>query len=43
VYERFGFRWHSDHQVGPFHVARYVYDVAAASVQPDLTSSASSA
>ena len=27
VYERFGFAWHSDRQVGPFHVARYEYPV----------------
>jgi GNAT superfamily N-acetyltransferase len=29
VYERFGFRFHSDRQVGPYHVSRYEYDVAA--------------
>jgi GNAT superfamily N-acetyltransferase len=23
VYERFGFRYHSDHHFGPYHVARY--------------------
>jgi GNAT superfamily N-acetyltransferase len=23
VYERFGFRYHSDHHAGPYHVARY--------------------
>ncbi len=23
IYERFGFRYHSDHVVGPYHVARY--------------------
>ncbi len=28
VYERFGFRHHSDRQVGPFFVARYEYPVA---------------
>jgi GNAT superfamily N-acetyltransferase len=28
VYERFGFRHHSDRQVGPYFVARYEYDVA---------------
>jgi GNAT superfamily N-acetyltransferase len=28
VYERFGFRYHSDRQVGPYHVSRYEYDVA---------------
>jgi GNAT superfamily N-acetyltransferase len=25
VYERFGFRYHSDRYVGPYHVARYEY------------------
>jgi GNAT superfamily N-acetyltransferase len=29
VYERFGFRWHSDCCVGPFHVARYEYLVSS--------------
>jgi hypothetical protein len=28
VYERIGFRFHSDKQVGPYFVARYEYDVA---------------
>jgi GNAT superfamily N-acetyltransferase len=27
VYERFGFRHHSDRQVGPYFVSRYEYDV----------------
>ena len=27
VYERFGFRHHSDKQVGPYFVSRYEYDV----------------
>ena len=27
VYERFGFRHHSDRQVGPYFVARYEFDV----------------
>jgi GNAT superfamily N-acetyltransferase len=27
VYERIGFRFHSDRQVGPYFVARYEYDV----------------
>jgi GNAT superfamily N-acetyltransferase len=27
IYERFGFRYHSDRQVGPYHVSRYEYDV----------------
>ena len=27
VYERFGFRYHSDRQVGPYHVARYEYPI----------------
>jgi len=26
-YERFGFRYHSDRRVGPYHVARYQYPV----------------
>ena len=30
VYERFGFRFHSERQVGPYHVARYEYPVGAA-------------
>lgn len=29
VYERFGFRHHSDRQVGPYFVARYQYPVRA--------------
>lgn len=29
IYERFGFSWHSDRRVGPFHVARYEYEVEA--------------
>ena len=29
VYERFGFRYHSDRQVGPYYVARYEYPLAA--------------
>jgi len=28
IYERFGFRYHSDRQVGPYLVSRYEYDVA---------------
>jgi GNAT superfamily N-acetyltransferase len=28
VYERFGFQYHSDRRVGPYHVARYEYDVS---------------
>jgi len=28
VYERFGFRYHSDKRVGPYHVSRYEYAVA---------------
>ena len=28
VYERFGFQYHSDRQVGPYHVARYEYRIA---------------
>ena len=27
VYERFGFRYHSDRRVGPYHVARYEYAI----------------
>jgi GNAT superfamily N-acetyltransferase len=27
VYERFGFRYHSDNRVGPYHVSRYEYAV----------------
>jgi len=27
VYERFGFRYHSDRQVGPYFVSRYQYEV----------------
>ena len=27
VYERMGFRFHSDRQVGPYFVARYEYDI----------------
>ena len=27
VYERFGFQYHSDRQVGPYLVSRYEYDV----------------
>lgn len=30
IYERFGFRHHSDRQVGPYFVARYELDVRAA-------------
>jgi GNAT superfamily N-acetyltransferase len=28
MYEAFGFRYHSYGQIGPYHVARYQYDVA---------------
>jgi GNAT superfamily N-acetyltransferase len=28
IYERFGFRHHSDRQVGPYFVSRYEYDAA---------------
>jgi GNAT superfamily N-acetyltransferase len=31
VYERFGFRHHSDRQVGPYFVSRYEYDVTGLS------------
>jgi GNAT superfamily N-acetyltransferase len=30
VYERFGFQYHSDRHVGPYHVARYEYAVPKA-------------
>jgi GNAT superfamily N-acetyltransferase len=30
VYERFGFRHHSDRQVGPYFVSRYEYDLSNA-------------
>jgi GNAT superfamily N-acetyltransferase len=30
IYERFGFRYRSDRQVGPYLVARYEYDVSIA-------------
>ena len=33
VYERFGFRHHSDRQVGPYFVARYEYDCCEARLQ----------
>lgn len=33
VYERFGFRFHSDKQVGPYFVARYEYDLLAMAPQ----------
>jgi GNAT superfamily N-acetyltransferase len=29
IYEGFGFRHHSDRQVGPYHIARYEYDVTS--------------
>jgi GNAT superfamily N-acetyltransferase len=31
IYERIGFRFHSNRQVGPYFVARYEYDIAAVS------------
>jgi GNAT superfamily N-acetyltransferase len=31
IYERIGFRWHSNRQVGPYFVARYEYDIGAVS------------
>lgn len=34
MYERFGFRWHSDRRVGPFHVARYEYAVGSEAEHP---------
>jgi hypothetical protein len=27
IYERFGFQYHSDKRVGPYHVARYQYNI----------------
>ena len=30
LYERFGFKYHSDRQVGPIYVARYEFDVSEA-------------
>lgn len=32
IYERFGFRHHSDRQVGPFFVARYEYQIPVSTV-----------
>ncbi len=34
IYERFGFRYHSDRQVGPYHVSRYEYDITKAASSP---------
>src|SRR5262245_9062703 len=34
VYERFGFRHHSDRQVGPYFVARYELEVGALRTEP---------
>lgn len=34
IYERFGFRYHSDRQVGPYLVSRYEYDVAKSDLAP---------
>jgi hypothetical protein len=34
LYERFGFKYHSDRQVGAYHVARYEYAVDDAKVNP---------
>src|SRR5918996_3133164 len=31
IYERIGFRFHSNRQVGPYFVARYEYDIATVS------------
>jgi GNAT superfamily N-acetyltransferase len=35
VYERFGFRHHSNRQVGPYYVARYEYDVSVGPLLSD--------
>jgi GNAT superfamily N-acetyltransferase len=34
IYERFGFRYHSDRQVGPYLVSRYEYDVTKSYFAP---------
>lgn len=34
IYERFGFRYCDDRLVGPYHVARYQYDVASPPPRP---------
>jgi GNAT superfamily N-acetyltransferase len=34
IYERFGFRYHSDRQVGPYYVARYEYVLSLNSTHP---------
>jgi GNAT superfamily N-acetyltransferase len=34
IYERFGFRYHSDRQVGPYLVSRYEYDVTKSDFAP---------
>jgi GNAT superfamily N-acetyltransferase len=34
IYERLGFRFHSNHQVRPYFVARYEYDVAGIASGP---------
>jgi len=33
VYERFGFQHHSDRQVGPYHVSRYEFAIAASTAR----------
>jgi GNAT superfamily N-acetyltransferase len=38
VYERFGFRYHSDRRVGPYHVSRYEYAVSEPTVAPFTSS-----
>jgi GNAT superfamily N-acetyltransferase len=35
-YESFGFRYHSDRHVGPYHVSRYEYDVSGGGAAPRL-------
>lgn len=34
IYESFGFRYHSDREVGPYFVSRYEYDVAEGGAEP---------
>lgn len=36
IYERIGFRFHSNKQVGPYFVARYEYDVVSISPKPGI-------
>lgn len=36
IYERIGFRFHSNRQVGPYFVARYEYDIMSLSPKRDI-------